>query len=290
MYTIISSLEHNAVYRPVNYLNRDKHIKFDIANVDLTNDENTVKNIEKLIKSNTKMIFVTASSNVVGKKLPLKSIGSLCKSKNILFGVDAAQGAGVYKIDIIDMNIDFLCFAPHKGFYAPTGLGVLIAEKPIENIIISGGTGVNSIEPVQPSDMPERIESGTQNIPGIIGLKSGIGFVNSFTIKGIESHEIFLVQNIFNRLNALGAELYTNFPDKIDYAPLISFNIKGFSSEQVGEHLNKNGIAVRDGLHCAPLAHKQINTIERGTVRVSPCIFNNINEIERLIFYIKRLI
>ena len=131
---IISSLEHNAVFRPVNYLKINKGIEFDVAEVDLLDDEITLKNIEKLFKKNTKMVFLTAASNVIGKKLPLKEIGELCKDNNILFGVDAAQAAGIIKIDMKKLNINFLCFAPHKGFYAPTGLGVLITEKYLNKI------------------------------------------------------------------------------------------------------------------------------------------------------------
>ena len=289
-HVIISSLEHNAVFRPLNYLREQKQVEFDIAQVDLYDDEITLQNIKNLIKNNTKMIFLTAASNVVGKKLPIKKIGALCKEANLLFGVDAAQAAGKNKIDVIDMSIDYLCFAPHKGFYAPTGLGVLIAEKPIENILISGGTGVNSIEFLQPADLPERIESGTQNIPGIIGLKEGIDFINYKGINKVESYEISLIKYCYFELQKIGAELYTQPPTINNFAPVLSFNVKGYQSEQVGEYLNKNQIAVRAGLHCAPLAHKQLKTLERGTVRVSPSVFNNKNQLEKLIFYIKRLI
>lgn len=287
---IISSLEHNAVYRPINYLAKYKNIEFDVAKIDLESDELSLDNFEKLIKSNTKMIFVTAASNVVGKKLPLKQLGDLCMSRGILFGVDAAQAAGITKINIKDFNIDYLCFAPHKGFYAPTGLGVLIAEKDIDNILISGGTGVNSIETVQPTEMPERIESGTQNIPAILGLSAGIDFVQKIGVAKIENYDFSLIEYAYRNLFKIGAELYTKAPEKLGFAPVLSFNIKGFSSEEIGNVLNKKGIAVRTGLHCAPLAHKQLKTLDRGTVRISPSVFNNKNDIDRLIFSLKSTI
>ena len=289
-HVIISSLEHNAVARPVNYLNKRKNIQYDVAQVDLINDDLTVKNIEKCIKKNTKLIFVTAASNVVGKKLPLKRIGEICKKNNILFGVDAAQLAGKGKINIQADGIDYLCIAPHKGFYAPTGIGVLIAEKSIDNVLISGGTGVNSVDLFQPDDLPERIESGTQNIPAILGLSAGISFVNSKTVRKIEAHEIILIQHLYKSLKKMGAELYTIFPEQKLFSPVLSFNLKGYSSEKIGEYLNKNNIAVRTGLHCAPFAHKQLKTIEKGTVRVSPSVFNNSDDVERLIFCVKKLI
>ncbi len=287
---IISSLEHNAVFRPVNYIFKELQIEYDIAEVNLINDNVTIKNFEKLIKNNTKLIFVTAASNVIGKKLPLKQIGILCKKHNILFGVDAAQGGGVFEINIKDMNIDFLCLAGHKGFYAPTGIGVLISEKHIDNILISGGTGVNSIEPFQPTDMPERIESGTQNIPGIIGLNAGVSFVRSKNIRLIEAHEIKLIQHLYLELKRIGKILYTPFPAQKMYAPVLSFNCSGYSSDEIGNLLNKERIAVRTGLHCSPLAHKQIGTEQIGTVRVSPSIFNSVEDVDKLIFVIKKII
>ena len=287
---IISSLEHNAVFRPINYLVKEKNIKYDIFNVNLINDELTLKNIERLINNKTKMIFVTASSNVIGKKLPLKQIGNLCRKYNILFGVDAAQGAGIFEIDMKEMNIDFLCFAGHKGFYAPTGIGVLIAEKYIENILISGGTGVGSKEAFQPSDMPERLESGTQNISGILGLNAGLNFVKAKNIRKIEAHEIKMIQHLYSELKKIGAKLYTSFPSQKSYSPVLSFNFANLLSDEVGDILNKEKIAVRTGLHCSPLAHNQIGTSEIGTVRVSPSIFNNFDEIDRLIFVLKKAI
>ena len=188
------------------------------------------------------------------------------------------------------MNIDYLCFAPHKGFYAPSGLGVLIAEKPINNILISGGTGVNSIDPWQPTDTPERLESGTQNISGILGLSAGVDFVNSKGIKRVEKYEYELIIYAYRELRKLNAELYTDHPEINEFSPVISFNLNGFTSEEIGAYLNKKGIAVRAGLHCAPLAHKQLGTIEKGTVRVSPSIYNSKSEIDNLIFNLKKII
>lgn len=289
-HVVISSLEHNAVARPVSYLSKNKNVQYDVAQIDLINDDLTVKNIEKCINKNTKLVFVTAASNVVGKKLPLKKIGEICKKNNILLGVDAAQLAGKGKIDVRADGIDYLCVAPHKGFYAPTGIGVLIAEKKIENVLISGGTGVNSSEMFQPVDLPERFESGTQNIPAIFGLNAGVNFVKNKTVRKIEAHEITLIQYLYKSLKKVGAELYTVFPEQKLFSPVLSFNIKGYSSEKIGEYLNKNNIAVRAGLHCAPFAHRQLKTIERGTVRVSPSVFNNFEDAERLVFYVKKII
>ena len=288
-HVIISSLEHNAVYRPINYLNRDKGLEYDIARVNLYNDDKTLENIIGLIKPNTKMIFVTSASNVIGKTLPLEKIGKLCNEKGILFGVDAAQGCGIFDINMQKMHIDYLCLAPHKGLYSSMGTGVLIAEKPIDNILISGGTGINSKDPFQPDDLPERLESGTQNVPGIYSISAGIDFVKKTGMNKIYEHEMNLCKMAYSGLRKVGATLYTPYPEKNSYAPVLSFNIKGKHSSQTAEILNANGVAVRSGLHCAPLAHEHIGTSAIGTVRISPSVFNSAQDIDNLIFVLKRI-
>ena len=287
---IISSLEHNAVWRPVKALESNEGIEVSVANVDMFDDDITIENFCKLVRKNTKMIFVTSASNVFGRRLPLDRLGALCKEKGILFGVDAAQGVGHFEIDVQKLAIDYLCIAPHKGLYAPAGLGVLVAQRPIERVLILGGTGVNSIEVQQPEELPERIESGTINIPGILGMKAGIDFVKKRGISKIENQENTLIGYAHKSLARIGAELYTSYPSKDLFAPVLSFNIKGFASDKIGDELNKWGIAVRTGLHCAPLAHSQNGTLTRGTVRISPCLFNTHTDIEKLIFVAKKLI
>ncbi len=286
---ITSSLEHNAVIRPIFKLFLEKGVRYSIATVE-KDDNTTVNNFKKLIRKNTKMIIITAASNVIGRALPLYEIGQLCKSQNILFAVDAAQAAGVLPIDMKSMNIDYLCIAPHKGFYAPMGTGILVAQKKIENVIITGGTGVNSLEMNQPEELPERIESGTVNLPCIVGIKSGIKFVQNKKPEVIYKHEMDICQRFYDQLLKNNVKVYTERPELFRFAPVISFNYKGFNSMQVGEFLAKNGIAVRSGLHCAPLAHKQIETVETGTVRVAPSVFNMPDDTDKLIFTLKKLI
>lgn len=287
---IISSLEHNAVARTVYRLYKDRGVQFSVADIDMESDEKTVKNFTQKIRPNTKMIVTTAASNVVGIKIPLKRLGEICKSMNILFCVDAAQVAGVSRIDVKEMNIDFLCIAAHKGLYAPMGIGVLIAEKPIENVLITGGTGVNSIDLIQPEELPERIESGTLNLPGIAGLKAGVEFVKNKGSENIEKYEHSLCGYAFNKLSGIGSKVYGGVPDIRTHAPVLSFNIGSYHSEEIGRYLDKNDIAVRCGLHCSPMAHKSLGTLERGTVRISPSVFNSKQDIDKLIFALKRLI
>ena len=277
---IISDLEHNAVMRPL----YKTGLNFDVASVCLDNDEETVGNFCRLINKNTKMIICTAASNVCGKILPLKKIGDLCADRGIFFTVDAAQGAGILPINMKEMNIDFLCIAPHKGLYAPMGTGVLIATRKIENTIIEGGTGSDSLNLKQPEIMPEMLESGTTNLPGIFGISAGLNFLKKKKISQIYQHEIQLIQTLYKRLKHMeNIVLYTPYPAFESFAPVLSFNMLGVPSDECSAHLNKYGIFTRAGLHCAPLAHKKLGTAQNGTVRVSPGYFNNKNEIVSLI-------
>jgi len=282
---IVSDLEHNAVMRPLHKMG----LNYDVATVSFSNDDDTVNEFQKLIKSNTKMIFCTAASNVTGKILPLEKIGEICRKNGILFGVDAAQLAGILPISMKKYNIDFLCIAPHKGFYSPMGLGILIAQKPIKSSIIEGGTGTDSLDLNQPDTMPEMLESGTLNLPAIVGADAGIDFVKS---KGesVYTHELMLTQKLYRMLSLnKKIKLYTPYPQKYMFAPVLSFNVGDKSSEEISSLLDKYGIAVRGGLHCAPFAHKKIGTTDIGTVRFSPSAFNKEEEIYNLINIIKKI-
>ncbi len=287
---IISSLEHNAVLRSVHKMHIETNAQYSIAEVDLLDDELTVENFRRNIRANTKLMIVTSASNVIGKKLPLQKLGKLCKENGVLFAVDAAQGAGIIPIDMKEMNIDYLCIAGHKGLYGPMGTGVLIAHKDLNKVLVVGGTGVNSADFVQPIDLPERVESGTMNLPGIVGLGAGVSFVNNVGIRNIAHHDFEVCKIIYKGLKSIGAETYLPYFDIDECVPVISFNVKGFSSEETASYLSKNNIAVRGGLHCSPLAHNQIKTSDRGTVRVSAAYFNTHTEAERFNFALKRLI
>ena len=284
---VISSLEHNAVIRPLESLKK-RGVKVSVAEVIFGDREATLRSFERTIEKDTKMICCTHASNVTGEIMPIAEIGELCKQKGILFVVDAAQTAGVLPIDIQKMNIDFLCIAPHKGLYAPMGIGILIAEKAVERPLIEGGTGVGSALSVQPEEYPERLESGTINLPGIMGVGAGIDFVNAKGIDNIYKSELALAGYIYKALTKIsGSILYTPFPKYGDFVPLISFNIRGLSASATADILNSAGIAVRGGLHCAAFAHKRLGTIEKGTVRISSSVFNTKNEADYLIKTLK---
>ena len=284
-HVIVSSLEHNAVMRPLVKWGVD----YDIAAVS-NDDGETVENFRKLICPNTRMIFCTGASNVLGTVLPIHELGMLCREQGLLFGVDAAQTAGVLPMDMQKDGIDYLCIAPHKGLYAPMGIGVLIARKPIENTLIEGGTGTNSASMEQPDSLPERLESGTVNLPAILGTETGIRFVENRGIETVYRHEITLTKALYEGLSRLPqAVLYTPAPELYRAAPVLSFNLADFSASEVADYLSRNGVAVRAGLHCAPSAHRVIGTLSGGTVRVAPSVFNQPYEIERVIGLLKRM-
>lgn len=285
---IVSSLEHNAVMRPLNNLAVTKGISYDIVKINVNEPEKSIVQFKNKIRNNTKMIFTTHASNVTGTLMPIKEIGRLCRAEGILFGVDAAQSAGVINIDMKECSIDYLCIASHKGLFAPMGTGVLIADKPIDNPFILGGTGVNSISLEQPDSLPERVESGTLNVPGICGIGAGIDFLNSHNKSKILQREKELLGYLYQMLKRLNAEIYTENPMGAQFVPVLSFNIKNRQSEETADYLGKNMIAVRGGLHCAPFAHRTIGTLERGTVRISPSFFNTPEEMEKAVFLLKK--
>lgn len=287
---IISCLEHNAVARPVHALKSRGVIDYDIATV-YSDDEKTLKSFESLMRRNTRAIVCTHVSNVFGNVLPIEKIGQLARKRGVLFIVDAAQSAGILPIDVQKMNIDFLCMPAHKGLFAPMGLGVLICcGDAMLQTLIEGGTGSASSHLEQPDFLPDRMESGTVNLPAIAGLSAGIDFINSVGIENILSHEYRLMQYVYDELSQLDdVELYTARPCRHELAPLLSFNVRGVDSSTIAGYLDGQKIAVRAGLHCAPLAHNHYKTSSRGAVRLSPSVFNTLEQAKYVVRSVKKI-
>lgn len=286
---IVSDLEHNAVMRPLFSLSKISGIEFSVAEVN-SNDDVTLKNFENLIRSNTKMILCTHASNVTGQILPIEKIAEICVKYGLLFGVDAAQTAGVLEINMSKMHIDFLSVAPHKGLYAPMGIGVLICRKPLEFTVLEGGTGSKSIDLAQPTEMPDRIESGTVNLPGIFGVAAGLNFVKFKSPQFFYKTELSIIKYIYSAFEKMKkVQLYTDNPQLFKNVPVLPFNVKGRSCDEVAQYLAGKNIAVRSGYHCAPSAHKKMGTIGTGCVRISTGFFNTFTEAEILIKAIKKI-
>ena len=272
---LISSLEHNAVLRPVYALTK-RGVSFDI--VDISEDpQQTLQRFRAKINARTKAIVCTHASNVFGVLLPIAQIGALCREKGLLLIVDAAQTAGTVPIDYTQMQIDYLCIAPHKGLYAPMGTGILITDaRPAP--FIYGGTGSASHLRTQPDFLPDKFESGTLNVPGIAGISAGIDFVQ--THPGLYQSEMRQMKMLYDRLaNTPKVKLYTRRPQTDCSVPVLSFNIGELHSEEVAAKLNCRRIAVRAGLHCAAAAHRYMGTEKQGTVRVAPSIFTKDQEL-----------
>lgn len=272
---VISDLEHNAVLRPLEALKKCGICDYSIAKVE-RDVYKTIQNFEREIKKNTVAIICTGASNVFGIIPPYKYIGSLAHRYNLKLILDASQIAGVRKIDLKKDNIDILCCAGHKGLYGPTGIGLFVLNDDIDlNTIVEGGTGSNSLSAIQPELLPDRFESGTPNISGIIGLSSAMDFIEEKGVDKIYNHEISLIKYLQKNIEfSNDIIVYTNFFDKgIRRVPVFSFNVVNKPSEEVAALLSKDSICVRAGFHCAPLAHKKYNTDKIGVVRVSPSIF-----------------
>ena len=287
-HVLISSMEHNSVTRPLESL-KDKGVTY--STFDYSYDDNeTVDNVRNLIKPETKLVICTHASNVFGFRFPIERICALCHAYGILFCVDSAQSAGVFDIDVGTNQYDFVCMSGHKSLYGPMGTGVLILNNRNLKPLLYGGTGTESVKKSQPEGLPEKFESGTQNMNGISGLKAGVDFVKNRGIKNIYNHEYKLAKRLFNGLaNNRKVITYNKSFDYGKVAPVVSFNIDGVYSEDLVAKLNKYGIMTRGGLHCSPLAHTTMNSIENGTVRVVPGAFNTINDINYLLNVIRKL-
>lgn len=290
-HVVTSCLEHNAVMRPLQALT-EKNVTFTQALVVPGDNDATVANFRKALKANTRLIVCMQASNVWGIRLPVERIAAMAKEYDIPMIVDCAQSAGVIPINMEVSRIEYLCTAGHKGLYGPMGTGLLIAasDRPLATII-EGGTGTVSDTFIQPETMPDRMESGTQNLGGIAGLRAGMEFVKSRGVNTIFRHEMQLTQMLYDRLSKLdGVILYTARPDEQYCVPVLSFNVEGKSSEGVSQLLSDRGIAVRAGLHCAPSAHRFMGTEEQGVVRVCPSAFTNSNEINAFVINLNKII
>lgn len=291
-HVILSSLEHNSVLRPLEKMKQRGYITYSIAGVD-PDDDITVNNFRNQINERTHLMVCTHASNVFGTVLPVERLCALAHSYGILFCVDAAQSAGVLDINVEESGFDYVCCAGHKGLYGPMGIGLLIVNSDtIPDTLIEGGTGSDSSNPLMPEYYPDRFESGTLNVPGILGLSAGIDFVRTKGLDQIYRHETALIRFAYERLrNVKGVQLYKEYPEIGQYAPVLSFAIKDKNSEEVASYLDSRyGIAVRAGLHCAPLAHRSMGTEELGTVRISPSVFTSRQDIQILVNAVNKIV
>ncbi|MDB8790795.1 MULTISPECIES: aminotransferase class V-fold PLP-dependent enzyme [unclassified Romboutsia] len=286
---ITTSMEHNSVIRPIKSLEA-RGISNTIVNCDKEGflDVNDIKNA---IKPNTKLIVTTHASNVVGTLVDIKAVGEIAKENNILYLVDASQTAGVYSIDVKDMNVDMIAAPGHKCLLGPQGTGILYIREGLSvDILKEGGTGSKSEDLFQPEIVPDRYESGTHNTPGIAGLNEGVKFILEKGIDDIRLHEEELCQYMLDKLEEIPNIKIYGTKDSKKRAAVIAINIGDMDSGEITFILDSEyDIATRSGIHCAPLAHKTLGTLEQGAVRFSLGYFNTKEEIDKAVEALKEI-
>jgi cysteine desulfurase family protein len=281
-HVIVSSMEHNAVMRPLTQL-LDQGITFDIIPCDKTGSVQ-LESIEALIRPNTVAMIINHASNVCGTVQPIESIGAICKAHNLHFILDAAQTAGVIPIDVKAYHIDALCFTGHKGLLGPQGIGGIILTKEIAQTLtplIAGGTGSFSHLETMPTHMPDAFEAGTLNLPGIIGLNEGLSYIEAVGMKNIHNHELALTKNFLEGLRSITGINIIGKQDIQDRTAVVSITIDGMDPASIAYELESTyHIMTRVGLHCAPRTHQTLGTYPEGTMRFSFGYANTLEEVD----------
>ena len=288
-HVICSSMEHNSVWRPL--------VALEERGVELTVVEagpegvTDVANIERSIKNNTKLIAVLHASNVNGAIQPVAEIGRVARERGIAMLVDAAQTAGSIAIDVEAMHIDLLAFPGHKGLLGPQGTGGLyVSEKVNLRPLKEGGTGSDSNGPHQPLYYPDRLESGTLNVPGIAGLNQSVDYLLQKGVAQVARREAILTQRLLTGLMKIDGVTVYGPPAELPRAAVVSFNLRGLDPVLVANELERRGdIACRPGWHCAALAHRTQGTQDTGTIRLSPGPFTKMTEIETVLGIVAEL-
>lgn len=281
-HVLVSSMEHNAVMRPLTQL-LDKGITFDTIPCD-SSGSIQMDSIEPLIRPNTVAMIINHASNVCGTIQPLELIGPICKAHNLQFIVDAAQTAGVIPIDVKACHIDALCFTGHKGLLGPQGIGGIILTKEMAQTLtplIAGGTGSFSHLETMPTHMPDTFESGTLNLPGIIGLNEGLSYIESVGMENIHNHELALTKTFLEGLQDIEHINVIGKQNLQDRTAVVSITIDGMDAASIAYELESTyHIMTRVGLHCAPRAHQTLGTYPEGTVRFSFGYANTLEDVE----------
>ena len=280
-HVIVSSMEHNAVMRPLSSLEKTG---VQISKCPCDNlGQLDISELPKLIKSNTKAVIMTHASNVCGTILPLKEVGKICKEHNLFFIIDSAQTAGFLDLDFQALNASTIAFTGHKGLLGPQGIGgFLISDELNSHIspLIEGGTGSLSELETQPSYMPDKFESGTPNIPGIYGLNASLKYILKEGISNIGEKELKLTKTFLEGISSIKEVNIIGLKDIENRTPVVSLDFIDMDNGLICHDLNKNyGISTRSGLHCAPSAHRTLGTFPRGTVRFSFSHFTTLEEV-----------
>ncbi len=290
---VTTSMEHNAVMRPLRHLEKAGIIIIDVVRCD-SRGLLDIRDMERALEKPARLVVMNHASNVAGTILPAAEVAPLAHRAGALFLVDAAQTAGVLPIDMQQMGIDLLGFTGHKGLLGPPGTGGLILGPRVViremEPLVRGGTGSRSDSEEQPENLPDRYESGTPNISGIAGLKAAIEWINRRGIHSIRKHEKGLVRLLLEGLADIpGLHVHGTHDPELSTA-IISFTIDGKSVSDIGLELNEDHeILTRVGLHCAPAAHRTLGTFPSGTVRLAPGIFTAPQDVEKTVRAVRKV-
>jgi cysteine desulfurase family protein len=288
---LVSAMEHNAVMRPLQMLT-ERGVSFDRIPCDEEGTLN-IKAVEPLIRENTRLLVMAHGSNVCGTVQDASAVGEICRRHGIAFVLDAAQTAGHYPVDFDAFQLSALAVPAHKGLLGPSGIGALLVSKEFAQQLtplIAGGTGSASDSELLPPYLPDRFESGTQNLPGIYGWAEALHFVETTGIKALQAHERALTERFLTGLWAVENIRVCGKKTIENRVGVISLDFPYQDNAEIASRLESEyGILTRCGLHCAPSAHRTLGTFPEGTVRFSLGPFNSARDVETALAAIRAL-
>ena len=285
MSVITSSMEHNAVMRPLRAL-ENRGVNVEVVRADSHGRINPLDFENALMNHKYDLAVISHASNVCGTVQPLNEIAELCVKYNVPLVLDTAQTAGVIGINASELKLAALCFTGHKGLMGPQGTGGIIWSPEFASRVepvITGGTGSYSHLETQPEDMPDKFESGTPNLPGIAGLNSALQWLKDTGIKNIAEKEKLTGEYLLEKLLAVDDLILSGRHDMNNRVSVFAFNVNGIDNGILADELSCSGFETRPGLHCAPSAHKTLNTFPQGALRVSPGYFTSRDDIDSFI-------
>ncbi len=282
---VVSAFEHNSVLRPLYELERQNKVRLHVLEPE-AEDTKTLVKFASALTQDTAMVAFSVITNTTGQRLPVEQMARLAHEKGAVVLLDASQAAGHERLSIKTLGADYLCFPAHKGLYGITGLGALLVapDAPIPEPLMFGGAGVASMEREMPAELPERLEAGTVSVHAAGALLGGLWFLEKRGIENISLHEHKMSARLHDAALEMGCAVYSKRESGI-----VLLNVANLSSEETAEALDREGIAVRAGLHCAPLAHRAMGTLSQGAVRFSPSAFTRKWQVERCIDALWRL-
>ena len=284
-HVLVSGMEHNAVMRPLKQMEAIG-VTYDVVRTEV---DGTIQpeDVERAIKNNTKAIIMLHASNVCGTIVPIKAIGEICRRHHLFFVVDTAQSAGTIPVNMQECNIDFLAFTGHKGLLGPQGIGGFLISEELNDQMkpyIAGGTGSQSDVLQMPESLPDKYESGTMNLPGIIGLHAALSYIEETGIKTIHRNKLELTQYFLENLKEFSNIRIVGKEGMKDRVAVVSLDFVQEDNAVIAFELEQNyGIMTRVGLHCAPIAHRTLHTYPQGTVRFAFSASNTRDEIDQCI-------